>query len=196
MLKIQLHWGLPERYRLKVAAMLYDIFERKFRYMLGPRSLAVPFFATQLVPRFALLATQNRNLVGMAAAKTSSGELLTIRFLPWLRIYRQRALRSFIIGAPFYFERRKPDVLTLTSLSVKPAFRGKGIGTSLINEFIRIGSQRGFRSVHLEVINSNFRAKALYERLGFTVINYQTIPVPWDRWLGFTGKYAMEYVLD
>ena len=176
--------------------MLYDTFERKYRYTMGPRSLAVPFFATQLVPRFVLLATHNTNLVGMAAMKTSSGELLRIKFRPWLRTYRQHAIRSFIIGAPFYFERRKPGVLTLASLSVKPAFRGKGIGTSLIREFIRIGRARGFHSVYLEVIDSNTGAKALYERLGFTVMNYQRIPAPWDRWLGFAGKYAMEFKLD
>jgi ribosomal protein S18 acetylase RimI-like enzyme len=163
---------------------------------MGPRNLAVPFFATQLVPRFALLATLKKTLVGMAGAKSSSGELLSIRFLPWIRTYRHRALRSFIIGAPFYFEVRDSNVLTLSSLSVSPPLRGKGIGTAMVNEFLRVGKKKGFRAVHLEVINTNVRAKDLYERLGFEVVNFRPVPPPWDRWLGFTGKFDMEYTLD
>ena len=195
-LKFKLCWGLPEKFRLQVAAMLYDTFERKFRFTMGPRNLAIPFFASQLVPRFALLAIQKGTLVGMAAAKTASGELLSIRFLPWIRTYRHRALRSFIIGAPFYFEFRDPSVLTLSGLSVNPPLRRKGIGTALVKEFLRVGKKKGYRAVHLEVINSNVQAKALYERLGFKAVNFHIIPPPWDRWLGFSGKFDMEYVLD
>jgi ribosomal protein S18 acetylase RimI-like enzyme len=162
---------------------------------MGPRSLAVPFFATQLVPRFALLATRQGDLVGMAAAKTSAGELLSIKFLPWIRYYRLRAFRSFVIGAPFYFEHRKQSVLILSSLSVDPSMRSQGIGTIIVNEFLRVGKTKGFQSVGLEVINTNMRAKLLYERLGFRVVKYTKIPPPWNRWLGFSGKYTMEYAL-
>jgi len=195
-MNVELRWGLPEKYRLEVAAMLYDTFERKYRHTLGPRSFAIPFFATQLVPQFALLALHDGNLVGMVAAKTTAGELLNIRFLQWLQTYRLRALRSFIIGAPFYFEHRKPSILTLSSLSVKPTYRGQGIGTALVNEFLRVAKEKGYRTVHLEVINTNKRAKSLYERLGFKIVKYHKIPAPWDRWLGFSGKYDMEYVIN
>jgi ribosomal protein S18 acetylase RimI-like enzyme len=163
---------------------------------MGPRNLAIPFFASHLVPQFALLAILKGNLVGMAAAKTNAGELLSIKFLPWLRTYRLRAFRSFITGAPFYFERREHGVLTLSSLSVNPSFRGKGIGSQLVNEFLQEGRTKGYDSVRLEVINTNVRAKALYERLGFTIVKYQTIPAPWNRWLGFSGKFEMEFKID
>jgi ribosomal protein S18 acetylase RimI-like enzyme len=66
----------------------------------------------------------------------------------------------------------------------------------MVNEFLRVGKKKGFRAVHLEVINTNVRAKDLYERLGFEVVNFRPVPPPWDRWLGFTGKFDMEYTLD
>lgn len=51
-------------------------------------------------------------------------------------------------------------------MGVAPDVRGRGIGTALLHEALRLGFAR-FDRIELEVFASNSRAHALYLRLGF-----------------------------
>ena len=53
--------------------------------------------------------------------------------------------------------------------------RGRGIGTALIAALCDEGRARGYTAIRLDVIDSNLRAKALYQRLGFEVLHSETI---------------------
>jgi ribosomal protein S18 acetylase RimI-like enzyme len=192
---IQLQWGFTEVLRLPVAALIYDTFFKKFQYTLGPRHKAITFIANSLQPHFGLVALRDGEFVGIAAAKTAKGELLQIRFGPWIRTYHFRAILSFLVGFPFWYEKRIPGELTLANLCVRKSARERGIGTQMIQEFMRFGTVRGYQTLKLEVINSNVRAKLLYERLGFKTTKYVNIPLPWRHLLGFTGVYEMSYPL-
>lgn len=192
---VKLQWGVPEALRLTVATLIYDSFENQFQYTLGPRYKGVSFIADSLQSEYGLIAFQENEFVGIGGAKTEKGELIQIRFSRWLYTYHIRTLRSFFIGFPFLYERHESGVLTLASLSVKKAARGQGIGTQIIKEFIHYGSVNGFHTLKLEVVNSNPKAKMLYDRLGFTTRRYTSIPRPWSFFLGFTGVYEMVYPL-
>lgn len=191
----QLQWGLPQNLRVPAATLIYDTFRRKFKYSLGPRQKGIRFIAHSLRDKYALVALQGGKLVGLAGVKNSHGELIEIQFGLWLRTYHVHAFRSFLVGFPFWYERLTPGVLKLTNLCVNESVREQGLGTSMIQEFIRYGKDKGFQVLKLEVINSNIRAKALYERLGFEITRYTKIPFPWSHLYGFTGIYEMSYPL-
>lgn len=55
----------------------------------------------------------------------------------------------------------------LENIVVAPEFRGKGIGTFLLEELLTRAKQSNSDVVFLEVRESNAAARALYERLGF-----------------------------
>jgi GNAT superfamily N-acetyltransferase len=194
-MSIQLQWGLPDHLRLDAASLIYDTFIEKYRYVLGPRKKGIRFLATSFRSKYGLVAFRDRAFIGLAGAKNDVGEFIEIRFTSWAKAYHLRTLRSIIIGLPFWFGKQTPCTLTVTNISVKDTARGQGIGTQLIQEFIRYGSAQKYRAVNLEVINSNVRAKALYHRLGFKITNYSSIPLPWSHLLGFTGIYEMTYPL-
>jgi ribosomal protein S18 acetylase RimI-like enzyme len=61
-----------------------------------------------------------------------------------------------------------PDVPEL-SLAVRPAHRGRGIGEALLGAVIAQARERRHPAVSLSVEDGN-RARALYERAGFTVV--------------------------
>ena len=65
--------------------------------------------------------------------------------------------------------RREPDLLRLVSINLLPAWQSRGIGTSLIEELQREAEEAGL-PVRLRVLQANVRARALYERLGFAII--------------------------
>ena len=72
------------------------------------------------------------------------------------------------------------DELHINNLAVRDDFRGRGVGTALLEHIIRDGSSRGAERATLEVRRSNAPARRLYERLGFEVAatrpNYYVSP--------------------
>lgn len=69
----------------------------------------------------------------------------------------------------------------LENVVVADDFRGKGIGTRLIEEFLARARQAKSQSVFLEVRQSNTAARALYAKAGFQEIgrrkSYYTAPL-------------------
>ncbi|MBX4383891.1 GNAT family N-acetyltransferase, partial [Mycobacterium tuberculosis] len=54
-------------------------------------------------------------------------------------------------------------------VAVKKQYWGQSIGKSLIQEMLQWADQKGIRKVTLQVLETNRKAIALYERLGFIV---------------------------
>ena len=76
---------------------------------------------------------------------------------------------------------RVVDELHVNNVAVRPAYRGRGVGTALMEQIFEAGRTLGARRITLEVRTSNVRARQLYERLGFrhsgTRRNYYSQPV-------------------
>jgi ribosomal protein S18 acetylase RimI-like enzyme len=63
-----------------------------------------------------------------------------------------------------------PHIPDIQSLRVFPAFHGMGIGSRLLEACECVVRERGFNEVSLAVGIENVRARALYERVGYTSI--------------------------
>lgn len=61
--------------------------------------------------------------------------------------------------------------LYMDDLYVKPEFRGKGVGTKLINQVIDFAKKSGCHKLHWQVSGWNKQAMEYYKRLGATVDN-------------------------
>ena len=82
-----------------------------------------------------------------------------------------------IVGQVFVqYESNRPELADgnerayVYSFRVKPAHRGQGIGTRLMETVENDLRARGFRRVTLNVAKDNPRARQLYERLGYRVV--------------------------
>ena len=62
----------------------------------------------------------------------------------------------------------------MDGIFVAPAARGRGVGTRLLQAIAEEAAARGYAEVRLEVIDTNNRARALYERRGFRAIRTQS----------------------
>lgn len=79
------------------------------------------------------------------------------------------------------------DEYYIDTLSVSPAYGGRGIGTALVIEVQQLASQKGHRKLALVVSESNDGAYALYRKLGFTT----------DKWIrinGGTYQHMVKYL--
>ncbi len=59
------------------------------------------------------------------------------------------------------------DIVELVSMYVRPKARGRGVGEALVATVFGWAQERGAKTVHLWVTESNDHARALYERCGF-----------------------------
>ncbi len=64
-------------------------------------------------------------------------------------------------------------LLDIHTLVVKEKYRGKGIGTLLINFVKKIKDERNIDSILLHVVEKNKEAKKLYKKCGFKIINHK-----------------------
>jgi ribosomal protein S18 acetylase RimI-like enzyme len=62
-----------------------------------------------------------------------------------------------------------PAVFKLQKIYILPSFQGKGMGRKTIDEITRMISERGARTLQLQVFKRN-KARHFYENLGFKVI--------------------------
>ena len=70
------------------------------------------------------------------------------------------ALRRGLLLSPL--ERKiEPDVFLMDGIFVTPAARGRGVGTALLRAITDTARLTGCRSVRLDVIDTNPRARAL-----------------------------------
>ena len=63
--------------------------------------------------------------------------------------------------------------LWLDDLYVKPEFRRRGIATALVQDALEWALDRGCREADLNVLFNNEKARHLYQKLGFSVFQYQ-----------------------
>lgn len=165
--------GFDPSQRSAAAALYWDAFRGKLGKVMGPDDRALGFFEAALNPDFALSAVgADGRLLGIAGFKTKEGSLTdgTLHDMAqaygWFGCFWRALLLSTL-------ERKvAPGVLLMDGICVDAKARGLGLGTALLAAVKAEARQLGLSSVRLDVIDSNPRARALYEREGFEVVGF------------------------
>jgi ribosomal protein S18 acetylase RimI-like enzyme len=185
--------GFPEAHRSQVACLFETAFGQKLALAIPDDHLRLRLLEEALDPSHVFVATSGARVLGIAGFKTSAGALTSgIRAnLLRSRLGLWRALRALAVLALFQRTLRK-DELLMDGLSVDPETRGSGLGTTLLNHIKQFAADHGYRTVRLDVINTNAAARRLYERQGFVATN--TTSVAYLRWfLGFSSATTLVY---
>ena len=80
-----------------------------------------------------------------------------------------------------------PDgkVAVIHILAVSPGYQGKGIGSEMIREAIRLAQNNGMQAIRLDALASNTPAHKIYERLGFEYRGKQHLYAENTGWTDF-----------
>ena len=90
-----------------------------------------------------------------------------------------------------YERQPSPQELVMDGIAVRADVRGRGVGGRLLEELVAYATAQKYKSIRLDVIDINPKAKKLYERKGFVAIKTDTFP--YLRWLlGFGGVTTMK----
>ena len=70
-------------------------------------------------------------------------------------------------------------------LAVSPDYQGKGFGSEMVREAIRLAQDNGMQAIRLDALASNIPAHRMYERLGFEYRGKQHLYAENTGWTDF-----------
>lgn len=183
--------GFLQQERTQIAALYWEAFAQKLHHVLGPQDKALKFIAEHLDPDFALIARGPGNdILGVAGFKTRQGALIggtladIAKTYGWFTACWRGPLLAML-------ERDLvEDVLLMDGICVSSQARGLGLGTALLAAVKQEAAAQGLAGVRLDVINTNPRARALYQREGFTEIGQENLG-PLKHLFGFESSTKM-----
>ncbi len=151
-----------------MAALFWQAFSGKLGRIMAPEMRALKFIEKALRLDHALVARSDTGrILGVAGFKTRHGGLISGDFSDLARVYgRFGALwRGPLLD--LMDRQLKDGQLLLDGIFVDQDVRGMGIGSALIDAVVSEARERGLTEVRLSVVDTNLRARALYERHGF-----------------------------
>jgi len=183
--------GFHDDERQQVAAMYWAAFGPKLGRVMGPEQRAVPFIADVLDPTHAISARgEDGALLGVAGFKTIDSALVDggwrdmVRHFGWFgSLWRV----AFLVLLERDTENHR---FLMDGIFVTAQARGKGVGTALLDAICAEAHRRGYTEVRLDVIDTNTRARALYDREGFVAGGIQHLG-PLKHVFGFESATTM-----
>jgi ribosomal protein S18 acetylase RimI-like enzyme len=193
---IRYQLGVPESMRLEAARLYDEAFGRKFSVAIGNTKKRRDVLAESFLLAYSVTAILNGGLVGLAGFHTQRGAL-TSGMNAELLLERLGTLGGLWAAIIFstYARQPQPAELLMDGIAVRHDMRGRGIGTHLLNDLKHYARENGYRTIRLDVIDTNPAARRLYERQGF--VPTRTERFGYLRWLlGFGASTTMVFTVE
>ena len=181
---------LPEAHIPAGVRLYYTGLEVKLRPAFGPIASALAVVPGSIHPTRCMTAFSEGRLAGILGIHDQQGSFLEPSYGTMVRHYGQisGAFRTMLLM--LLDHKTPPGDLYLDGIVVDPSLRGQGIGSALITAFEDRARDNGFATVSLEVIDTNPRARSLYERLGYQQVATHTMG-PFSRLFGFRTTHRL-----
>ena len=183
---------LPDDLRPQAAEIYFQAFKGKIGGILKRDGTAQKFIASIMKAEYAIfaLSTDGKEVLGLTGFKTNEGSFTQGSYSDMVAHYGVLGAlwRGTILSV---LEREvQPGELQMDGIAVSENARGLGIGTALLNETFSEAKKRNLNAVSLDVIATNPRAKALYERMGFKTVGTEKLG-PFSMVFGFESADKM-----
>jgi ribosomal protein S18 acetylase RimI-like enzyme len=186
---INLHFGIPDELRKPAIALYYEAFKSKTSKFISLDE-ALIILPDLLNSEQVIIALQDGQLAGFAGIQYGRKRL----FETPIRIFIKHlgVMRGLFI-APALAIFRDPyrkDELLIDGICVDKNMRSQGIGSLLLEAIFKFAQQNGCKAIRLDVVDTNPRARELYERMGFKPIACHRYPFT-KRLMGFSAFITM-----
>lgn len=173
MMVVQL--GLPEPHRAAAARLYWQAFGGKLGRVMGPTPRARAYLERIIRTDHVIVALQDGQLLGLAGFKTPVGAFADGSWPDLRAIYGRVGAAWRLALLTTLISEIDNDRFLIDGICVAESARGQGIGQALIEGLCDEARTRGYRALRLEVIDTNLRARALYERMGFRVMKHEKL---------------------
>ena len=190
---VNIQHNLPTGMESAAAKLYWEAFGGKLGKLLGPAHRGERFFCETINPSSIIAASQDGELLGIVAFKSNGKGFSDAGIRDLFRHYGIGALWRLIPLA--MLERTcADDTLQMDGICVGSPARGKGVGSALFDALFAHARERNYTYITLDVIDTNPRAKQLYERLGFKVVKTERTSIL-KPLLGFSYATKMQLTL-
>jgi ribosomal protein S18 acetylase RimI-like enzyme len=168
--------GLPPALLAEAGRLYWQAFGGKLGLVMGPEPRALAYLARAMQPDHALIAiSEEGRLLGLAGFKTPRGSFAAGGPAQMRAIYGGFGAmwRGHLMG--LLSQEFDDENFLLDGLCVQADLRSLGLGTALMTAIYAEARARGYPAVRLDVVDTNWRAQALYRRLGFVETKRQSI---------------------
>lgn len=173
---VTIYSGLHEHLRPRAARLYWEAFGGKLGRVLGPDDRAITFFERVIRTDHCLVALDDQGgLIGLAGFKTPSGAFAGGGWGDLIAVYGAFGGRWRGCVLRCLSREVDNDRFLVDGICVARGHRGQGIGSLLLAALYDEAAQRGYRSIRLDVIDANWRARALYERHGFLATRTESL---------------------
>ncbi len=165
---VTLYHGLREDLRAEGAALYWQAFGGKLGRVLGPDARAAAFLMRVIRADHCITALDaDGALLGLVGFKTPTGGFANgdLRDLAAIYGWPGAMWRGAVLG--LLSREVDNERFLMDGICVAKSARSQGIGSKLLVAVCAEAQARGYGAVRLDVINTNWRARRLYERLGF-----------------------------
>lgn len=188
---IELVEGIPEGMRAAAVALYDEAFGDKFAVAIPSTERRIRLLTASLNLQFAIGAVTGERLVGLAGFQTQEGSLTD--GISWQTLKQCVGMIHGIRAAmvlSLYERSLQPQELLMDGIAVAAEMRCRGVGTKLLDRLADFAKDGGFKAIRLDVIDTNSRARQLYERNGFVAT--ETVYFNYLRWLlGFGASTTL-----
>jgi len=173
---IQVRFGLPEACRHEAAEILCAAFKAKLAPLMGAQHI-VAVLERDIQPQAILAAFAEGRLVGMAGLEWGGRQYVRYARATFVReLGPLRGTLKHLASRLALQSERSPGELLVAAVAVRPEVRGRGVGTRLILGAEELARAKGLVTIRLDVVDTNPRARRLYERLGFCPAGEHWLP--------------------
>ncbi len=187
---ITISLGLPDHHRRKAAELYYLAFRKKLYPIFRDKERGLRVLEQSLNPDYAFVATSDAALVGIAGIQEAKGCLVDIQPRIMTRTFGLFGGWWRLLALSLFSRTKQKNILLMDGIVVDSSMRGKGIGSQLLDVVVDYARSAGYKAVRLDVVNTNPRARTLYEHKGFVAVDTTHHPFL-NRIFGFSGSTTM-----
>jgi ribosomal protein S18 acetylase RimI-like enzyme len=190
-MRVTLRHGLPEKLRPQAVDLYWQAFGGKLGRVMGPDRKAIAFLQEVIRADHALVALDDQGqLLGLLGFKSPAGSFAGGDLQ---RMRRHYGVIGCLWRVPLLWLLGRDidnDRFLIDGLCVDRQSRSLGIGTALLNAACQEARSRGYEAIRLDVVDTNWRARQLYERQGFQIIRRSPLG-PLRHAFGFKAALTM-----
>lgn len=188
-MQLQFFNYMPKEFEEQAALLFYNSLIEKFAPILNSQEKALEVLKSSFISDMCIVAIHENKLVGLVGMQTTKQGFIEPDFKAMQKVYGFWGAWIRLAKLALLHHKAKGDELYIDGIVVADEMRGRGVGSKLFEQVVEHAKKENLEYITLEVIDTNPKAKALYERLGFKVQSSRSL-FPYNKLLGFSFERA------
>lgn len=178
----------------KIIDILMSAFDKKLLYVIENEEKLKALLKQYINFENAFYCYHDNQIAGVLGFETKDKKFDNIKLRNLISdIGILKTIKTIFVYAPFSLKLNDNEI-KIVAIAVDKNKRGLGIGTKILNDFYDYSKKENYKKVFLEVIDTNPKAKKLYEEHNFKDSKFIKANFI-NKNAGFSGVHVMEKIL-